>query len=550
MVKRFIYTVVIFFAAIVVLAVPAKRGQWITITVADGSKTEAELIGDENGHCWQTADGRLYVPDTEVNGWREIDKNDFERRQAESIAKRNSIRLGRLRKASSRREVFGEPTDYTGNHKALIILVNYTDVSFKEANDREFFNRMTNEKGFLSGRFNGSIHDYFYDQSNGLLDLHFDVVGPVTLSHETKYYGANDNDGIDLRAGEMIAEACMLIKDSVDFSLYDWDGDGEIENLYVVYAGYGEADNSYTMPNTIWPHQWELSESDYGKKLQIDNTLIDTYACGSELNASGATIGIGTMCHEFSHCLGLPDLYNTQKSNTYTTIDSWSLMNYGLYNNGGYTPPSYTSHERYFCGWQKPVELYNDTTVTGMASISDYGDTYIYHNPACNDEYIIISNIRKKGWDRYAAGSGMMIMHIDYDYNAWAANAPNNDGSHERCTLYLAKNRTKNIGSSSTDLWGGSNTSFSDTSDTPARFYNPDSDGNYLAHIEISDITSYSDGTMGFTFKNHNIKADAIRDVKTRRVNSDNSIYTPDGRRVDRVSKKGLYIVGGRKVVL
>ena len=136
--------------------------------------------------------------------------------------------------------------------------------------------------------------DYFKAQSAGQFELDFDVIGPVTMSNTYSYYGGNDRSGNDKYPGKMGREACTAIKDSVNFSDYDWDGDGNVDQVFVLYAGQGEADSG--IENTIWPHEWQLSSSDYGGSLTLDNVTIDTYACSNELTSNSTIEGIGTIC--------------------------------------------------------------------------------------------------------------------------------------------------------------------------------------------------------------------------------------------------------------
>ena len=393
------------------------------------------------------------------------------------------------------------PTSYTGSKKGIIILVNFTDKTFNDANNQSYFNNIVNTEGFSNSKFNGSVHDFFSAQSNNQFDLTFDVVGPVTVSNNYAYYGQNSG-GDDMYPQEMVVEACNLVDDQVNFKDYDWDDDGVVDQVYVIYAGKGEADGGGS--STIWPHEWELSATD--SDIDLDGVHIDTYACGPELNGSSQINGLGTICHEFSHCLGIPDFYDTAGSNF--GMDSWSIMDYGCYNNNGYTPCNYTGYERMFCGWVEPIELKEDTQVTGLKSLADYGDVYIMYNPNHKDEYFIFQNIQQKGWDLYAGGSGLMIMHVDYDKDVWQANTVNNTSSRQRCTIFPADNSYSHY-SLSDDLFPyGSKNSFSNTTTPAAKLYNNNNDGKKLMNIEVTNITKKSNGTVEFNFVNNNVYPD------------------------------------------
>ena len=174
--------------------------------------------------------------------------------------------------------------------------------------------------------------DYYHDQSYGKFNLVFDVVGPVNLDKSFVYYGRNFGED-DLNAPEMIIECCQAVDDEVDFSEYDWDGDGVVEEVFVLYAGYGEATSGGA--NTIWPHMWSLSDaSNYNnnvpKEFILDGVFIDIYACSNELYSYAGTteMGLGVICHEFSHCLGFPDLYDTSYGGNFG-MDDWDILDGG-----------------------------------------------------------------------------------------------------------------------------------------------------------------------------------------------------------------------------
>ena len=311
------------------MALPAKRGLTNTITLNDGTKVQVSLIGDEFMHYWQDAYGNKYVPTGE--------NNIFKLADATAISNLTTRALARKTKAHARRAArrnISKATDiFKGKKKGLVILVEFTDAKFKDSNPQTIFNSIANEKGYSEGFFQGSVKDYFLAQSRGQFELDFDVVGPVKLAHNMKYYGGNDENGSDLHPEEMVVEACNGIDSKVDFSKYDWDGDGEVDQVYVIYAGYGEADTG--KKNTIWPHEWQLSGASMA--LTLDGVKVDTYACSSELNGAGEIAGIGPMCHEFSHCMGIPDMYDTGNSGNFG-MGPFDLMDYGAYNGDGYQP--------------------------------------------------------------------------------------------------------------------------------------------------------------------------------------------------------------------
>ena len=233
-------------------AVPAQRGLWRVIHLTDGSMVRVELRGDENSHWWEDSIGNRYCSrgrtkeeggrryDTEI--WEKIEEKDWSKRRN---TRRHSPSSLLLRPSSKYFSTIPLPMEGSGvapsPRRGLIILASFADRSFKKEHTKELYERMANEEGFRHELgFKGSVHDYFKDQSDGQFLLDFDVVGPVPLSLDYAYYGENGADGQDLRAGEMIAEACKLAAKEVDYANYDWDGDGEVEQVVVLFAGQGE----------------------------------------------------------------------------------------------------------------------------------------------------------------------------------------------------------------------------------------------------------------------------------------------------------------------
>ena len=348
-----------------------------------------------------------------------------------------------------RATMLGQP--YVGQKRGLVILINFSDKRFAASHTRSTFDDYFNREGYDGDGNIGSVHDYFYDQSYGQFDLCFDVVGPVTLSRPMSYYGRNNVYGYDDHPGEMVIEACRMVHEQgVNFADYDWDGDGEVDQVFVIYAGYGENHNAPT--TTIWPHEWTLTDAynDYADgegPIMLDGVTIDTYACSSELyGKTGTTLcGIGTACHEFSHCLGLPDFYNTAVSGGSYGMSYFDLMHYGSYSGPlgiGEVPCGYSAYERWMAGWLVPQPIVGPTTVEAMPSIADAPVAYIMVNPANPDEYLLIEHRVCDRWfawiSAFEAGHGLFVVHVDYDDDAWYDNTVNNDTSHQRMSIVPA----------------------------------------------------------------------------------------------------------------
>lgn len=489
-----------------VWAVPAKRGVWCSLSLVDGTEVKAQLVGDEFLHYYVSEDGTKYVQDESTGLYRKMtDEVTAQRRAAVRRAQAQGRQKRMLRKAQA-------SNVFQGTKKGLIILVQFTDSKFKSGHDLALYERIANDENYSGNNFRGSIKDYFKAQSHGLFELDFDVAGICQLQHTYAYYGKNSNDN-DVRAGQMVAEACLWAHEhGTDFSKYDWDGDGEVDQVFVLYAGHGEA--SYDKdPDTIWPHMHYLSASDYGKSLSLDGVTVDTYACSCELNGDGNLDGIGTFCHEFSHCMGFPDLYDTSYAGWFGMGD-FDLMCSGSYNGDSKCPAGYSAYEKAECGWLTLKDMTNieqETSIVGVQPMSADGDAYIIKNKGHKDEYYILENRQKTGWDSYLPASGLMITHVDYDADIWDWNMPNTSGKyedangntktndHQRLTIFRAGKSTDEYGDAS-DLYPyGSNNSLTKTSSPASTLYNTNSDGSKYMHVAITDIAIAADGTASFT---------------------------------------------------
>jgi len=549
--KRFGLFLVLGMVGMAAVAVPARPGIWKTLTLKDGTEVRAQLKGDEFNHSWIADDGRRFVK--VGDGYEMVDRWALARRGM-------SRRAAAEASTKARRVTPGSHTHYKGKKKGVVILVEYADVSFKSGNNKEKYERILNEEGYTTREgFKGSVADFFKAQSGGQFELEFDVFGPVQLKHERKYYGENDSEGSDMRAEEMIVEACRAINNQADFRDYDWDGDGEVDEVYVVYANRGEADGGDE--NTIWPHKYDLNWSN--SDIYLDNVRINTYACSNELNYEGKIDGIGGFCHEFSHCLGYVDLYDTVNDSE-VTFGAYDLMDAGCYNDDSFVPAGYSAYEKWMAGWIELTELSDkDVIVKGLATVSEGGGGYIIYNDGHRDEYFVLENRQKTNWDKYIPGAGLMITHVDYDPTIWELNIANSiltstsyyvktyyypTNDHCRLNLVRADNRTQSSNSSmKNDLYPfEARDSLTATSKPAAKFFNVNKQGDKLMHGAVLHITQNSDGTMDFVYRSPETDT-GIREVQSG-MNRTSDIYDLQGRRVTNPGK-GIYIVDGKKVM-
>ena len=501
--KKIILSIALAMLTLTASAVPARRTQR-TLTLSDGTQVTATLSGDENYHYWKTADGRAFVMNEE-NIPQEISLQQAQSKLQAKVQARNAHRIA---KRTKRKAAWGAETNpISGERKGLVILVNYKDKKMQHTQAE--YNDYFNKAGYSDNNCTGSVRDYFLSQSYGKFSLDFDVMGPVTLSKNLSYYGDNDSDGNDKHAAEMVAEAVKLAVSGIDLKRYDWDGDGYVDQVYVVYAGYGE--HADAPANTIWPHEFELSEAakynDGPGALTINGVTIDTYACSSELRGSSGNKmdGIGTACHEFSHCLAIPDMYDTSADGENFGMNVWDLMDYGSYNGEdgyGETPAPFTSYERMYCGWLTPVELTQPCNVNDMPAITKEPVAYLIRNdnPKFPGEYYLLENHQQESWDAYAPAHGMLVLHVDFNSNAWKQNTVNNVASHQRMTIIPADGKLSHYNTAG-DTWPGTSkkTALTDSSNPAAKLYNLNSNGRKFMGRPIENITE-KDGLISFTF--------------------------------------------------
>lgn len=332
------------------------------------------------------------------------------------------------RRSPSSRKVRSSNVPTTGHHKVLVILAQFSDKKFsgEGENTKSYYEDFFNGKDFKSNGATGSAFSYFYDSSSKQYSPEFVVAGPVTVSgNASEYAGEHGTE----YAYKLITEAVNLVNGEVDFSQFDSDGDGNVDNVYVVYAGYGAADRANDT-GLIWPHSSYLSSSGGNHAFTVDGVKVDRYTCSQELNGrTGLPNGIGTFCHEFGHVLGLPDLYATDYSYS-PTLEDWDIMDHGGYCNNGNTPPAFSSFERYSLGWLTPVTLTSDAdSVISVRPLSTSNEAYRIAVPGSSEEYFLLENRQQNGWDSFLPGHGLLVWHIDENRSAWGV-APNNNQQH------------------------------------------------------------------------------------------------------------------------
>lgn len=548
--KKIVSLVICCATALCIYAVPARRtGR--TVTQADGTTLTVFAHGDEHFHWLTNGQGEWVALNAQGN-YEVIPALTDEQIQA--------------RRAHSPRRLPQQTTKATPLNiapRGLIILVNFQDKAFTttKAEMDSMINGQNYTRAYsytyggerLDITSKGSAREYFYEASNRQYHPQFDVVGPVTVSQRMSYYGANDRNGNDKNPEKMIQEACELAKSeyNVDFTLYDNDNDDYVDFVYVFYAGYGEADGGSS--NTIWPHAYSLTAAN--TTCIIDDKQVDSYACSNEMSSiSEVHDGIGTFCHEFSHVLGLPDLYITSEvRTTHKTLGAWDVMDYGPYNNDGNTPPNYSGYERFFMGWATPrvltadeeVVLHDLASTNEVLLISETDEHNLIGNDPSPSTFYILENRQQTGLDTYLPGHGLMLTKINYSYSKWLYNTVNNTSSSMGVDLIEADGKAPN--QSNYNLQNGYWGKATDLFPAGATAYSG------LGNHAISNIQE-TDGIITFTFgsatptTNVSVVPDAailaIYNVLGARMNTTSTADLP----------RGTYILqttgGSRKIVI
>ena len=578
-------------AATAMWAAPALRGAF-TVTQADGTLLTIEQFGDEYYHWTETADGTLVVPTRQgyfvavINEKGELTASDVLAHEAQL---RDSKEQQLVNQQATRRALFHQQGQraqaerrtmsisikskylpHDGSPRILTILAAYQDLDFTVNEPKLAFDQYLNGDEIVDlGNMNTlqlcSVRQYFNTCSNGLFTPQFDVVGPVKLPQDMEYYGGKEAGGSDDKFYQLCKDAYQAVKDSVDdWSLYDNDNDGNVELVCIIYAGYGQ--NQGGENSTIWAKASR-------QNIAIDNNMrITFFNCSSELfnptkneshDYSWYINGTGAFIHEMSHCMGLPDLYQT--NGTYADnqgMESWSIMDYGLYNRNGFAPSSYNAWEREVMGWDIMEPISAPTQVNLLKPWEDGGMAYKIVNDSNDNEYIVIENIQKQGLNKYAKGHGLLVYHVAYPYSDInMTDHPNNTVGHPAVAvvpasgLFININLTKNGGPYTLSEWTASMASAPFPGESAVNeltlqqklpnyvFYSGDS-----LNVELHNITESEEG-ISFDF----VEAPTvgIYNVKTDVPNASTHFYYDlQGRRVTGLKSKGIYLHQGKKIVI
>ncbi len=572
-IRKTLTFVILALVASLVFAIPPEK-VWREVVMADGSKVKVMMVGNEWAHCLVTDDGRA-VDELDDGSYVYINKDSVmaEIRQLTLQRSQSMMRKCGIQRSSvqSMRKVAMESSDisedceyFRGERRGIVILAEFPDRAFlsDDSDPNAYFTCMLNQEGFGDNSNQGSVHDYFSDMSGGLFDLTFDVYGPVTVSKKSTYYGGKDGTA---NAGEFVSEAVKLANKAYDinWNMYDWNGDGQIEEVFVLYAGYGQATGGGS--NTLWPHMATLSEmrmmgNDIRGALTFDGIIVDVYACSNELYGKSGTqrMGIGAFCHEFSHCMGLPDMYDTEYGGN-RGMNDWDLMDQGTYNGTrcGSCPAPWTPWERHYAGWLEYTVLQENDSVKDLKPLLDEAKAYVIYNDGNSNEYYTLHNVGTSKWDASLPSSGLFVTHVDYDEDLFYNNIVNTTGRVQLSDGSMVNNDHERMTPVGTRFgWTYYETypinygvlcvdSLTDNSSPVASVWNQNADGSLFMHKPLYDITC--DATTGYVSFNYMPKATAtaIRNMIIESGDSTAAIFDMTGKYVsddEAELRPGIYI--------
>lgn len=521
------------------LAVPAKPG-WHTMTQSDGTTLKIQAVGNAFNNALLTtdglavergADGDFYYISS-LTGLTAMRAHNPEQRTAaeKAFVAAQRSHLGMTHKSYKMPNAKGKlgatgsnataDVPALGERRIPIILVEFQDKKFNHTPDQIIESMLTGHE---------SVGQYFHDQSNGMYKPVFDVYGIYSLSQDREYYGGRTSSTKDKGIGWLVTEACQLAAaDGVSFQPYDTNNDYYCDVVIVIFAGVGEAQASGYHPEAIWPCNWTLDAAKYYSRggngafsPNVGDPYVNHFAVFNELHGSndnGKSIdGIGTFVHEFGHCLGLPDLYDTGNNDNYG-MGNWDVMCLGCYANDSYSPVGYSAYEKVFMGWVNYITPEPNTYYTLPAwnqKTRESDKAVCIVSDVNKNEYFIFENRQRTGWDRSLPGTGILVTHITYSPSYWTNNKPNND-KIQLVTLLPADNKLSKY-SESGDTWPQYGRTALTDETSPATVLNMDQMGNitgkagYLGK-PVTEMVINKDGTASFWYmkEEHNY---AIGDV-------------------------------------
>ncbi len=590
---RSLLRVVVFLTAISTWAAPAIRGSF-TVCQPDGTLLTIEQFGDEHHHWTSTSDGTLVVNKggayyvaaiddagclsaTSILAHEAPERGSKEQQQIAVQASRKALFHQRGDEMLTRAMTISSTGGYLphkGTTRVLTILAAFQDSTFTINEPVQAFEQYLNgeEQTDLGNKNHNnlmSVQQYFKTCSHGQFSPQFDIVGPVTLPHELAYYGGTSGTGGDDKFSTFCRDAVTQVKDMIpDWTVYDNDGDGKAELVCIIYAGYGQ--NQGGGVETLWARASRQNiEVSKDFKINFFNCSPEHLYPVNSIDAQGVAMkdyinGTGVFIHEMSHCMGLPDLYNTNKKFCSDQgMESWDVMDNGCYNRNSFAPCAYTAWEQEVMEWKEMETVTASQHISGLLPLVEGGTAYKIPNTAKENEYIVIESVMKRGINQYAYGSGLLVYHVDYPSSKVnMLDGPNNEIGHPRVAVVPASGLFLNAGLCGKDkdytdaqwrasmgsaVFPGTDQVTSLTSDMnlPNYYFYDDDDATLPVGFDLYDITESADGVS------FDIRVSGADDIHAPLVTttSDQDYYTLQGVRVAVPTKGNIYIHQGHLMI-
>lgn len=517
------------------MAFPPAPG-FVKITQPDGTKVEARIVGDREFHYYVLRDGSYMLADPADGFLKPSTADKVEALRMADIARREA----EANKLATRSEPGVIKRDFptTGTVKGLIVLAEFQDVKFQPASTREYFETKLNKEGYVGEETIGSALDYFKEQSYGLFTPEFDVVGPITLPKTRSEYGYDEDLDNLFRDAALLADSDC----EVNFADYDIDNDHYVDFFFVIFAGHGEAQGGPV--ESVWPAMKDMS---YYISDRFDGKYIGVAACSCELKGGEGTDsdGISTICHEFSHILGLPDIYDPQGTGGYG-MGHFDMMCYGSYNGDMRIPSGFTAMDKYTLGWITPRVLEAPEKDVTLHDIVSSKECIFIVNPTNNNEYYTLENRQLQGFDAGLPGHGLVISYVNYNRNAWKKNTVNSLLSGYEHVSIVAADNSRILNSTTTtqnfeagDPFPGVKdvTSFTDNS-VPKAYWQASGSLKPIG-MPITNIRESADGVITFDFMSEDSGVEEIGMAE-----GEKEYYSLQGIKVEPHSlTDGVYIV-------
>ena len=546
----------------------------VKVQQPDGTYVTLRLVGDEWCHFQTTLDGYSIIKDTrgyyvyaqkqggQLQPTAQVAHDEAERTASEwaflaGVSKCQAPEMTEQAAAMHQQATLANhraqgrrATNYA-NFKGLIILIEFKDKSFSREDYKEIITGMVNQEnyeGYDDEVFTGSVRDYFSDNSDGKFKPQFDIVGPYKVDYSQ--YDCNVQTGKFRDVLQAAIDSADVVG-GLDFKDYDGDNDGFVDLVFYMVAGMG-ANYNGNNENLWWPHRgvmWarkdDVSFWDYFSSVEL---------LGWQSKPESIKMdGIGTICHEFSHVLGLPDFYDADYAMSGGESNHpgvWSVMSYGCYENDARTPVGFSLYERYsvqFC--DAPEKITEEGRYTLEPLYSSFTG-YRIDSPV-DDEFFLFENRQKNAfkWDEYLPDSGMLVHRVDQtNMDVWSLyrNAVNINPSHNYYEVIRAdgphKNKDGKYVSTDADVFPGSkNVRSLDVFTSPAHLK---SWSGQLTELGLKNI-AMENGVV--TFDVEKVVDTGIRTV-TFDEKTNAQLYNLHGQRVDG-TRRGLVIGNGRVVL-